>query len=262
MTTRDIGKRLDQEGARFAIVAEPHRDVAHSDVCAAVIAMVGHDLRQPLQLITSAHDVLDTTFHNTEQRDNLARAKTATSQLAWMLTQLVDTVQLQEQSSHYRYGPVALRVILRQLASEFGELAQAQGIKLRVFHSAAVLQSHSVLLSGILRNLIRNAIDYTPRGGHVFVGCRRRGSEAHIEVRDSGVGIAPGELMKIFDAFHRADSTRSNGLGLGLFIVQRAAQLLAHRIEVYSELGHGSCFRIVAQLLGQDRKAQTYRLHS
>jgi signal transduction histidine kinase len=98
----------------------------------------------------------------------------------------------------------------------------------------------------MLRNLIRNAIDYTPPGGGVFVTCRRCRSELRIEVRDTGVGIRANALSAIFRAFQRADESRPAGLGLGLFIVKHAADLLGHRVEVCSAEGRGSCFTVVA----------------
>ena len=97
----------------------------------------------------------------------------------------------------------------------------------------------------MVRNLVRNAIDYTPRGGRVFVASRRRGPELRIEVRDTGAGIRSSVLAAIFDAFQRADNTRADGLGLGLFIVKRAADLLGHRVEVHSIEGRGSRFAVV-----------------
>jgi signal transduction histidine kinase len=98
----------------------------------------------------------------------------------------------------------------------------------------------------MLRNLVRNAIDYTPPGGSVFVASRRFGSQLRIEVRDTGVGIPANALSTIFRAFQRGDESRTDGLGLGLFIVKHAADLLGHRIEVRSAEGRGSCFTIVA----------------
>jgi signal transduction histidine kinase len=98
----------------------------------------------------------------------------------------------------------------------------------------------------MLRNLIRNAIDYTPPGGAVFVTSRRCGSELRISVRDTGVGIRATALSMIFNAFQRADDSRTDGLGLGLFIVKHAADLLGHRVDVRSAEGRGSCFTIVA----------------
>jgi signal transduction histidine kinase len=247
MTVLDMDSMSRSGGWVHARSAEACGDLAHGSVCTAVVAMVGHDLRQPLQAITSAHEVLARMLHAPEQREELARAETATSRLASMLSQLVDAVELEERSAQYRHEPVAVRPIFRQLAFEFGGAAQARNIAFRFIPGSAVVWSHPVMLSGILRNLVRNAIDYTPRGGRICVSCRRRGSEIHIDVRDSGVGIAPGQLVKIFEAFHRSDSTRADGLGLGLFIVQRAAQLLGHRVAVRSAPGRGSCFTIVAQ---------------
>lgn len=108
------------------------------------------------------------------------------------------------------------------------------------------MSSNPVLLHGILRNLIRNAIDYTPRGGGVLVAARRRGTAMHLEVRDSGVGVPAAELAHVFRPFYRVDTTRVDGFGLGLFIVKRAAAFLGHAIELYSAVGQGSRFVIVA----------------
>jgi signal transduction histidine kinase len=71
----------------------------------------------------------------------------------------------------------------------------------------------------------------------VFVACRRRGSHARLEVRGSSIGIPGDELGKVFRAFLRADATRSEGLGLGLFIVKRAADFLGHSVQVCSAVG-------------------------
>src|SRR5258708_36553532 len=98
----------------------------------------------------------------------------------------------------------------------------------------------------MVRNLIRNGIAYSPSGGGVFVTSRYFGAELHIEVRDTGVGIRPNALSRIFGAFQRADESRPDGLGLGLFIVKHAADLLGHRIEVSSVEGRGSCFIVGA----------------
>src|SRR5580704_18740819 len=93
-------------------------DQAAGDFSAILLAMAGHDLRQPLQVITSAHDVLAQTVDGEEQREELARAADATAQLANMLDQLVEALQLREQSGDDLYRPVALRPILEDLAAE------------------------------------------------------------------------------------------------------------------------------------------------
>jgi two-component system phosphate regulon sensor histidine kinase PhoR len=219
---------------------------ADSDFSATLLAIAGHDLRQPLQVITSAHDALAQTLASEEQQEELAQAEHATAQLANMLGQLVEALQLRERSSDDLHLPVPLRPIFEDLAAEFAEAARLKGITFSVTATRSVALSHPVLLTGMLRNLIRNAIDYTPAGGRVFVTPRRSESELCIEVRDTGVGIRASALSMIFRAFERADESRPDGLGLGLFIVKCAADLLGHRVEVRSAEGHGSCFTVMA----------------
>ena len=220
------------------------RDQADSDFLATLLAMAGHDLRQPLQVISGAHDVLAGNLDSEEQREELIQARNATQQLAIMLSQLVDALQLRERSGDNLHIPVPLRPILEELVAEFAEVAQLKGITFLVTAARWVAFSHPVLLTGILRNLIRNAVDYTPPGGGVFVTSRRYGRELRIEVRDTGVGIRASARSRIFGAFERADAGRTDGLGLGLFIVKRAADLLRHRVEVHSAEGRGSRFTV------------------
>jgi len=226
--------------------ASPHdADLDDIEFLATLLAMAGHDLRQPLQLITSAHDVLARSLRSNKQREELARAAQATAQLAAMLGQLVDALQLRERPGGHLRVPVQLGPILEEVAAEFAQPARLKGITFRVASAGGAALSHPVMLTGILRNLIRNAIDYSPSGAGVFVASRRSGSELHLEVRDTGAGIRPSALPWIFDAFRRTDESRPDGLGLGLFIVKHAAHLLGHRIEVHSVEGQGSCFTVV-----------------
>ena len=241
--TRRIGDGAGRETGR-----------AGSNFPATLLAMAGHDLRQPLQVITSAHDVLAPTLDSEEQREELARAADATAALAGMLGQLVEAVQLRERSGDDLHVPVPLRPVLEDLAAEFAEMARRKGITLVVSAVRGTALSHPVLLTGMLRNLIRNAIDYTPAEGGVWVTCRRCGPELRISVRDTGVGIRAGVLSVIFRAFQRADESRTDGLGLGLFIVKHAADLLGHRVEVRSVEGRGSCFTVVADAAALPRE--------
>ena len=106
--------------------------------------------------------------------------------------------------------------------------------------------SDPVLLERILRNLVANALRYTARGG-VLVAARRRGDQVRIEVRDTGVGIAPEHQQTIFEEFVQVQASAQGstlGMGLGLAIVRRSATMLGHRIGVSSTPGRGSCFWI------------------
>lgn len=221
-------------------------DPSGSGFLATLLAIAGHDLRQPLQVITSAHEVLQTMLQNREPRKELAQASDAAAQLARMLSQLVEAVHLQQGPREELRVPVRLRPILDELEAEFGEAARRKGLAFRVTSARGTALSSSVLLSSILRNLVRNAIDYTPPGGRVLVASRQCGPELRIEVSDTGIGIRDSALPTIFDAFQRVDGSRADGLGLGLFIVKRAADLLGHRVAVESIEGRGSRFTVIA----------------
>jgi len=102
------------------------------------------------------------------------------------------------------------------------------------------------LLGRVLRNLVENAIRYT-KSGHIRLSCRLIEDRLRIEVEDSGIGIPPEQLDRIFDEFHQVGNPardRTQGLGLGLAIVRRIADLLGHWVEVRSRPGGGSTFSI------------------
>lgn len=101
----------------------------------------------------------------------------------------------------------------------------------------------------MLRNLVSNALRYTDSGG-VVMGCRRRGGDVWIQVADSGRGIAEDEQQAVFEAFVQVGNgvrDRSEGLGLGLSVVQGLCRLLGHEVRVWSEPGRGSVFTIVCR---------------
>jgi two-component system, OmpR family, phosphate regulon sensor histidine kinase PhoR len=141
---------------------------------------------------------------------------------------------------------VPLAPLLWRIASEKENAAREKGIDMRVHATRGVVMSNPVLLDGILRNLVRNAIKYTEPGGRILIGCRRSGGDMRIDFYDTGVGMAPEHLPQIFEAFHRLDSRSADGLGIGLFVVRRAVELLGHRVEVRSQAGRGSRFSVFA----------------
>ncbi|NOV20211.1 HAMP domain-containing histidine kinase [Ensifer adhaerens] len=218
-----------------------------SDFQAALLAMAGHDLRQPLQVIQSAYEWLGDRVANNSEKAQLERGERAIGRLAEQLDRLIGALRLYEHSDTIELSHVPLGPLFRRIAGENEIAAREKGVDIRVHVTRCAAASNPVLLEGIVRNLVRNAVKYTDRGGCVLVGCRRSGHDVRIDVHDTGIGIAPQQLPKIFDAFHRLDTARVDGLGIGLFVVRRAVELLDHRIEVRSQLGRGSRFSVFAQ---------------
>ncbi len=223
------------------------------DFYASILAMATHDLRQPLQVIISALELLARRITEKPEREHLDRGAEASAQLTEKLEQLTDALHLYRRSGRIEPQPVRLKLIFDRLGLQLNGLAQRKGIDFRALPTRTVIMSQPVLLDGILRNLARNALDHTSAGGRVLVGCRRRAAIVRIEVHDTGDGIPQGELQSIFEPFFRIDTARSEGLGLGLFIVRQAAECLGHWIEVRSAIGHGSCFSVVARTASFDQ---------
>jgi two-component system, OmpR family, phosphate regulon sensor histidine kinase PhoR len=225
-----------------------HGPSSSSDFNALLLAMAAHDLRQPLQVIMNSYARL--ARHNVDrpQRDYIAHGELAVARLTKHLDNLTTAVRIHEHAANLGPSAVQLGPLLPAVCRENSELAAEKGIDLRAVPTSAVIASEAILLDGILRNLVHNAIKYTPPGGRALIGCRRRGSQIAIEVRDTGVGIPHQRLSMIFDAFYRADATTA-GLGLGLFIVRRASDILGHRIGIESTVGRGTCFVVSADLM-------------
>jgi len=223
--------------------ADPQRT---TDFQAVLLAMAGHDLRQPLQIIQSSHDLLGIGTRTKSEQALLQRGQHAIDRLNRQLDQLLGAVRLSEHSKEAKLSPVALEPLFRQACHENAESALQKGIDIRVCPTGASVMSNAVLLNGVLRNLVSNAIKYTEPKGRILVGCRRSGRNARIDVCDTGIGIAGEQLSRIFEAFTRLDSTRCDGFGVGLFIVRRAIEVLGHRIDVSSVASRGSRFSIFA----------------
>jgi len=223
--------------------ADPQRT---TEFQAVLLAMAGHDLRQPLQIIQSSHELLGIGIRTQSEQDLLQTGQHAIDRLSGQLDQLLGAVRLYEHSKGAKLSPVALEPLFRQACYENEESVLQKRIDMRVCPTGAYVMSNAVLLNGILRNLISNAIKYTEPKGRVLIGCRRSGQNVRIDVCDTGIGITDEQLSRIFEAFTRLDSTRCAGLGVGLFIVRRAIEVLGHRIDVSSVASRGSRFSIFA----------------
>lgn len=147
--------------------------------------------------------------------------------------------------------PIALDQMFEDVAREFVLQAQAKGLRLRRVRTTAWVMTDRALLTAALRNLMSNAVRYTTRGG-VLIGVRRRGNEAVICIHDTGRGIAPADIERIFGEFERGASTDREGLGLGLAIVRRASRLLGVEIETTSTPARGSRFALALPVLRRE----------
>ncbi len=212
------------------------------------VAAASHDLLQPLSaaklFISSIGDEAGASVRGT-----LAKAHNALQSVEGILDALLNISKLESGKAAVTVGPVRMDRLLAQLSDEFAALAQAKGLDLAVRPCNAVVQSDPSYLRRILQNLIGNAIRYTETG-RVLVGARLRGGMLRVEVWDTGPGIPEAEQGNIFKEFHRlnAPASASEGMGLGLAIVERACALLGHPLGLSSRMGRGTCFVIQVPL--------------
>ncbi|MCU9946899.1 hybrid sensor histidine kinase/response regulator NahK/ErcS' [Pseudomonas sp. PDM13] len=252
---REIGERSQVE----LRLREAKREAEQANLSKTkFLAAVSHDLLQPLnaaRLFTSALQ------EQREQAVSTALVRNISNSLddvESLLGTLVDISKLDAGVIKPDIAPFAVSELLDNLAVEFRQAAASEGLSLHFVPSSALVRSDIQLLARILRNLLSNAIRYTP-SGRVLLGCRRHRQSLSIEVWDSGIGIADDKLKEIFQEFKRGDSQRpkqDRGLGLGLAIVDKIAGMLGHRIQVRSRLGHGSRFSIEVPLAKRAPRAR------
>ncbi|MBN4665382.1 hybrid sensor histidine kinase/response regulator [Pandoraea nosoerga] len=246
----------DELMARLAV----ERDTAErSNVAKSrFLAAASHDLRQPVHALSLYVGVLREQQLNARSRQLVEHIGRATAAMGQLFDGLLNISRLDAGVIQPKPRALRLAPLIDQLQLEYAPQAAAKGLILRVHgmrasperSDAITVYSDPVLLERILRNLIDNAIRHTDRGG-ILIGWRRRGRSVRIEVWDTGVGIADGDLDKIFLEFHQVgnpERDRSKGLGLGLAIVRRTADLLGHSLTLRSAPGRGSVFALTVPI--------------
>lgn len=244
---RVIDRTLELEDA----LAEAERANASKS---RFVAAASHDLLQPLSAAKLYVGSVAADHPDDQVRSVLGRANNALSSVENILGALLDISKLDSGRASVHVGQVPLRRMMAQLQDEMVPLAQQKGLDLRVVASSAVVVSDATYLRRILQNLMANAVRYT-QTGRVLVGARRLKNAVRIEVHDTGPGIPEDQQDLIFNEFHRVDSpgSASEGLGLGLAIVDRACALLQHPLQVRSTPGMGTMFSVELPLAAAER---------
>jgi len=212
------------------------------------LAIASHDLRQPLQSLAFLQGLLAKIVKSDQAKDLVEKLDQTLGVMSGMLNTLLDINQIEAGVVRPEMVTFPVSDILDRLREEFTYLAKAQNLRLTIVSCSVSISSDPRLFEQMMRNLISNALKYT-RKGRVLVGCRRRERLLSIEIWDTGIGIAEENLEAIFNEYHQVDNDareRSRGLGLGLSIVRRLADLLNQRVRVRSLPGKGSVFAIEA----------------
>jgi signal transduction histidine kinase len=213
------------------------------------MAMLGHELRNPMAAISGAIEVMraqpDDARHMARARGIIERQ---TEQLARLVDDLLDVARITRGKIALRVEPLAVKEIVGRAVEAVNALSSAKHQEVIVdVQDDVVAHADRTRLEQMVSNLLTNAAKYTDSGGHIRVVVRSEGKDAVIEVEDDGIGIAPEMLPRIFDAFLQVDPAidrAGGGLGVGLTVVHRLAELHGGRIDASSEVGKGSTFAL------------------
>ena len=259
MLNADLEQRIAAKSASLEFQLEQTRQAKNDAETANLaksrfLAAASHDLRQPLHALGMFAAALPEKTLDPESTGLVQRIKTSVASLEALLSALLDISRLDAGVVSAEKRDMWLDDLFERLANDFVPEAVEKGLRLAIVPTTCVVQSDPVLLERILRNLVANALRYTAKGGAV-VGARRRGNRIAIEVWDTGAGIEAAERERIFEEFYQVGNPgrdRARGLGLGLAIVRRSADLLGHTVELASRVGRGSVFRVIVDAGNRD----------
>ncbi|MDH2919529.1 MAG: HAMP domain-containing sensor histidine kinase [Sideroxydans sp.] len=211
------------------------------------LASASHDLRQPMQALTLFVEALKMQPHTPQAQPLVAQIALSVEVLGDMFNSLLELSKLDSGGVRAHFAPFELQPLMQRMQAEFSVLAQQKNLTFSLDCRAAYVLSDAELVERVLRNLLSNALRYTEQGA-VSLSCEREASGVRIVIRDTGIGIAPEHLAHIFEEYYQAENAhrqRSNGLGLGLAIVQRLDSLLDLHLQVKSVAGQGSEFSFI-----------------
>jgi signal transduction histidine kinase len=210
-----------------------------------VLGMVSHDLRSPLSAIAMSANAL---LEGSGELPVLASAIVRSSEWALrIIRDLLDVTAIEAGRLTIHPEPMIVQAITEMICSMFSSSAATAGVTLVVEPVGAALWVDADVdrVVQAVGNLVGNAIKFTPRGGKVTLAVNRDDKTVRFRVEDTGVGIAPENIPRLFDRFWQAHESGRGGAGLGLVIAHGIAEGHGGRIEVESQLGRGSTFTLV-----------------
>ena len=213
---------------------------------------VAHELRTPLAATMIHLESALIADDTSEVEFTLKNAQRSLARLGRRIEQILAIARLEAGAASQRRMPLDLITIATEVIEELAPTIAEKDIALSLNHDEGELRvsGHEVALTAMFRNLIENALRYTPQGGQVDIAVTRADALAVIDICDDGPGIPAERRQAVFQPFHRETESASQGFGLGLSIVQRAVQLHDAQIELLeSPLEHGLLVRIRMQAL-------------
>jgi len=249
--TAAFNRLLDRlEGQSLELTLQKERAETADLAKSRFLAAASHDLRQPMHALNLYLGALSHFELPATALPVMASARECAQTMDDMFRALLDISQLDASAMHANISTFAVAPLLENIKNNYIQQAHAKGLVLRVAPCSAYVTSDPELLERVLSNLVSNAVRYTEKG-KVLLGCRRSKTGLRMGVYDTGIGIAVDQQRAVFEEFYQVGNSgrdRTQGLGLGLAIVQRLAVLLQAPLTLTSQPGRGSVFAIEVPL--------------
>ncbi len=211
------------------------------------VANVSHELRTPLTAIRGYVEALTDDPPGPDQaRAFLKIIARHTARMERLVTDLLTLARLDARQEVLKSEPCQVNTLLESVTSEMDAAITARGLRVvtRLTQGAQVIQGDPAKLHNVFRNLLENAIKYSPEGAEIDIAAVESGNEVEVAVSDRGPGIPDTELSRIFERFYRVDRSRTldpGGTGLGLAIVKHLVELHGGRVSARNRPDGGAC---------------------
>jgi signal transduction histidine kinase len=215
-------------------------------VPAEVVTIVAHDLRTPLNAIAMGASLLQDEAQGEQQKAfMLDLIRRAARRMEGLIADLLETGRLEAgRTLRVAPAPLGLGPVLEQACQEVHASARAKGqtVACDVEPGLPEVRADRARVAQVVANLVANAVKFTPRKGRIRVSAAADGSRVRVAVADSGPGLAPEELSRVFEPYWQAERTASLGCGLGLKIARAIVEAHGGRMWAESEPGQGATF--------------------
>ena len=251
---------LDDQGMVLVLISDESEARRIEAVRRDFVANVSHELKTPIgalgllsEAILGAKDQPDAVVKFATRMQNEAK------RLTELVQEIIDLSRLQSSDPLQKALEVEVSDVVREAVDQAQFSSEQRGISLEIgeVEDATVIGDREQLITAV-HNLVENAVNYSPEHTKVSIVTKRNGDIAEISVTDQGIGIAEGELNRIFERFYRVDPARSRltgGTGLGLSIVKHVALNHGGDVKVWSKEGVGSTFTLQLPIAGDEERS-------
>ena len=222
-----------------------------------MLAVVAHDLRSPLNLVLMTTQLFaDGELSKERTSELLATIQRAAQRMNRLIQDLLEIVRQESGRMALDVHDISAACLLAQTTEIFQSTAMEKGISLRVTKAPADLDvwADAERIVQVMSNLVGNALKFVPRGGSIVLKCKKKGMEAIFSVTDSGLGITPEDLHKLFEKFWQRRRSDKRGIGLGLTIAKGIVEAHGGGIWAESRVGVGSTFYFSLPVVSQDKR--------